>query len=110
MAIAKSYDVGDTVYVWYDGSTTDYFTPKSRTVTQVDIVSATDNKALVRFSDGNSVYDDDTNQRVFTTEAACATVIVNAVITNSAAAVALDTTTSLVSTAGNSSTTLGRIG
>lgn len=110
MAIAKGFDVGDTVWVRYPLPSSDYLTPQSRVVTQVDVISATDNQATVKFSNGNSVVDDDTTVRVYTTQALCAAGIVTEVISSIAATVALDATTSIVSTAGNSSTTLGRIG
>lgn len=110
MAIAKGWDVGDTVYVRYPQTTTEYWTPQTRVVASCDIISATDNKALVKFTSGNNVEDDDTTVRIYTTEALCAAGIVTDVISNVAASVVLDATTSIVSTAGNSSTTLGRIG
>ena len=110
MAISKSWNVGATVWVRYPLPSSDYLTPQSRIVTQVDVISATDNQATVRFSNGNSVLDDDTTVRVYTTEALCAVGIVTEVISSIAATVVLDSTTSIVSTAGGASTTLGRIG
>lgn len=107
-AVSKSYGVGDTVYVHYQLPSVNYFTPMARTVSKVDTTSSS-NEALVHFSDGDSVVDGAT-VTVYTTQTLCATGIVAAVITASAAAVALDSTTSIVSTAGNTSTTLGRIG
>ena len=107
-AVSKSYGVGDTVYVHYQLPSSLYFTPQSRTVSKV-ITNDSSNEATVEFSDGESVTDGAT-VTVYTTQALCAAGIVTAVIAASAASVALDTTTSIVSTAGNSSTTLGRIG
>ena len=108
-ALTVDYSVGDTVYVWYPFPDSLYFTATSRVVSEIKMTASGD-VATVSFTSGNSVQDSDATQRVFTTEAACATDIVADVISRSAAAVALDTTTSIVSTAGNSSTTLGRIG
>ena len=106
--VAKGWGVGDTVYVHYQLPSTLYFTPQARTVSKVDVTSS-GNEALVQFSDGDSVIDGAT-VTVYTTQTLCATGIIAAVITASAATAALDSTTSVVSTAGNTSTTLGLIG
>ena len=110
MAIAKGFDVGDTVWVNYPFPNTLQFTPQSRVVKTVEIISATANQATVRFTNGNAVTDSDTTVTVYTTQALAAAALATAVIAATAATVALDATTSIVSTAGNSSTTLGRIG
>lgn len=106
--VAKGYGVDDTVYVHYIGSTTLQFIAQTRTVSRVEVTSST-NEAVVRFSDGDSVIDG-TVVTVYTTQALASAGIATWSIAQSAAAVALDTTTSIVSTAGNASTTLGRIG
>lgn len=108
--IAKGWAVGDTVWVRYGLPSSDYLVPQSRDVASADIISATDNAALVKFTNGNSVNDDDTIVRVYTTQALCAAGIEDEVITSIAATVALDATTSSVSTAGNASTALIRLG
>ena len=108
-AVSKGYGVGDTVYVHYQLPSVNYFTPMARTVTRVETTSS-GNSAVVQFSDGKSVTDVSTLVTVYTTQTLCATGIVTATVAASAAAVALGSTTSIVSTAGNTSTTLGRIG
>lgn len=108
-AVSKGYGVGDTVYVHYKGSSTLQFTPSSRVVKNVD-TNTSGNNANVHFTDGESTIDVSTDVRVYTTQTLCATGIIDWVITQSAAAAALDSTTSIVSTAGQASTTLGRIG
>lgn len=107
--ISKSYAVGDTVYVAYPFPSAQYFVAQQRVVKSVD-VTADPNVALVRFTNGASVQDSDATQTIYLTEALAAAAIVTDVISLSAATVALDATTSEVSTAGNASTTLGRIG
>lgn len=106
--VAKGWAIGDTVWVHYTDSITNYFTPISRVVNDVTINSST-NESVVTFVTGNSVIDGAT-VRVYTTQALCAAGIVTATIAASAAAVALDATTSASSTSGQASTTLGRIG
>ena len=107
--VAKSYAVGDTVYVIYPQTSSDYWAAVSRVVSTIDVTGAS-NVATVSFTSGSSIVDSDASSTVYTTETAANTARVGEIITNSAAAVASDTTTSIVSTAGNSSTTLGRIG
>lgn len=106
--VSKGWAIGDTVWVHYTGSITNYWTPISRVVADVT-VNSSGNESVVRFTSGDSVIDGAT-VRVYTTQALCAAGIVTAVVAASAAAVALDATTSIVSTAGAASTTLGRIG
>jgi myo-inositol-1-phosphate synthase len=108
MAISKSYEVGDSVYVWYQDSVDDFFTPIERIVAQVRI-TGDDNTAVVSFESGRDVVDSDILQTVFTTQGACATSIINDVITRSAATVLLDSTLSDSSTAGNPTVSLGRL-
>lgn len=108
-ALTVDYSVGDTVYVTYPFPDSLYFTPTSRVVSKIELTAAAD-VATVSFTSGNQVVDSDATQRVYLTETLAATAIVSDVITRSAAAVALDSTTSIVSTAGQASTTLGRIG
>ena len=108
-ATSKSYTVGDSVFVIYPQTDSNYWAAVSRTVATMD-VNATGNTATVKFTSGNQIVDSDASSTVYTTEVAANIARVNEIITNSAAAVASDTTTSIVSTAGNTSTTLGRIG
>ena len=107
-AVSKSYGVGDTVYVHYLNSNSLQWLPVSRVVSKVTTNTST-NEAVVEFTTGESVTDGAT-VTVYTTQAAAAAAMVTYIITQSAAVVALDTTTSIASTAGNASTTLGRIG
>jgi len=106
--VSKGWGVGDTVYVHYIGNSTLQWLPQTRTVADVKINSST-NEATVTFTDGSPVTDGAT-VTVYTTQALCAAGMVTYIIAQSAAAVALDATTSAASTAGNASTTLGRIG
>lgn len=108
-AVSKGYGVGDTVFVHYKGSSSLQFTPSSRVVKKVNVDSS-GNNAIVEFTDGDSVTDVSTDVRVYLTQTLAATGIITWVIAQSAAAAALDSTTSIVSTAGNVSTTLGLIG
>lgn len=108
MAISKAYAVGDTVYVWYQDNVDDFFTPIQRIVAQVR-VTGDDNTAVVSFESGRDVVDSDLLQTVFTTQAACATAIIDDVIVRSAATVLLDPTLSDASTAGNATVSLGRL-
>ena len=107
-AVSKSYGIGDTVYVWYHDSITLQYTPQERTVQNVDVTTS-GNQAEVYFTDGDKVTDGST-ARVFTTEAACATAIVDAVIANTdlLATIALDTTVSDTSVGGSTTTALCR--
>lgn len=107
--VSKNYGVGDTVFVFYRNSLELFFLPQSRIVTRVRTNTA-GNEAVVEFTNGNNVTDVAGTETVFTTQALCATAIVDQVITNSAASVALDATLSITSTAAQASTTLGRIG
>lgn len=106
--VSKGYGIGDTVYVHYINSPTLQWLPVERVVSKVTTNSST-NEAVVEFTTGESVIDGAT-VTVYTTEAAAAAAMVSYIITQSAAVTVLDTTTSIVSTAGNASTTLGRIG
>jgi len=106
--VAKGWAIGDTVYVHYIESPTLQFVAQTRVVSKCTITSST-NEAVVEFTTGESVVDGAT-VRVYTTQALASAGIATWAIAQSAAAVALDATTSIVSTAGNASTTLGRIG
>lgn len=64
--VAKSYGVGDSVWVYYPGK----YDPAPRTVKRVDIITGT-NEAEVSFSDGPPVIDG-AKQRVFDTQALAA--------------------------------------
>lgn len=107
-AVAKSYGVGDTVYVWYKNSPTLQLTPQTRIVKNV-LVQNSSNKAVVEFNSGESVTDNDPSDAVFTTMAACAKAIVDYYIAALAPTVVLDTATlSGASTAGLPATGLVR--
>lgn len=82
--VAKGYGVGDAVYVWYPGNVV----PQARTVKKVDILDA-GNEANVEFEEGSSVQDG-AIQRVFDTEALCATAIIDDNIVQTAATVVLE--------------------
>jgi len=107
-AVSKTYGVGDTVYVHYTDSIALQWLPVERVVSKVRVNSSS-NEAVVEFTTGESVVDGAT-VRVYTTQVAAVVAMVSYIITQSAAVVAIDTTTSVASTAGNTSTTLGRIG
>lgn len=104
--VSKGFGVGDTVWVRYPYTTNKGFTPQSRVVSSVDVLDGT-NEATVHFTNGEPVVEGAT-VRVYTTQALCATGIVNDVITQVTAAVLLDATLSGASTAGNASVTLIR--
>ena len=89
MAISRSYDVGDTVYVWYYEDNDLQFTPQSREVAKVEVNNSTGD-GIIYFTTGNSVIDTIAVPRVFTTQAACATAIIDQVITDTAATVVLE--------------------
>lgn len=105
-AVSKSYGIGDTVYVWFHDSYTLQTLPQSRVVRNVTVNTA-GNEAVVEFTTGEKVTDGAT-ARVFTTQAACATAIINDVISRYDACVDLDTTTSGASTSGQVATGLIR--
>lgn len=108
--VAKSYGIGDTVWVWYHESPLNSvrYVAQSRVVASVKTTTS-GNEAHVIFTNGDSVTDGAT-PRIFDTAALASTAIVSAAIVNTAAAVALDVTTSITSTSAQASTTLGRIG
>ena len=106
-SITKGFSVGDTVYVRYPyAGTTVGWTPASRVVTFIDFIASA-NECIVQFSNGNDVQDGAV-QRVYTTQALCATAIVTDIISNATAACILDTTLSGASTAGQPTTSLIR--
>jgi len=107
--ISKTYATGDTVFVAYPFPSSLYFTPQSRTVATVNVTDDP-NVASVSFTGGATVVDSDGAQTIYLTEGLAAAAIVTDVISLSAATVALDATTSIVSTASQASITLGRIG
>lgn len=106
--VAKTYGVGDTVWVHYLNSITLQWLPVRRIVKKVETTTST-NEAIVHFTVGESVVDGAV-KTIYDTQASCATGIVDYVISKSAAAVVLDTTLSLASSVGQVSDTLGRIG
>ena len=106
-AITKSYGIGDTVYVAYPFPHVLAFYPQTRVVKSCQINSST-NEALVSFENGDSVQDG-AMQTVFTTAASAATAIVDDVIAKVDEAVNVDETLSMVSTAGATALSLGRV-
>ena len=106
-AITKSYGIGDTVYVAYPFPHILAFYPQTRVVKSCQINTAT-NEALVSFENGDSVQDGAV-QTVFTTAALAATAIVDDVIAKVDATVNVDETLSMVSTAGATALSLGRV-
>lgn len=110
-SITKTFSVGDTVYVRYP-YTADHngvirgFTPVLRTVSKIDFIAAS-NECIVSFAEDSSVQDG-AIVRVYLTQALCAAAIITDLIAKSAACVALDTTTSVASTAGQTSVSLRR--
>jgi hypothetical protein len=110
MAIAKLYNVGDTVHVAYPFPSSNYFTPIERVVASVDVISDTDNKATVRFTQGKQVVDSDAITTVWTTQILAAKAIVDDAIIKLEASVLLDTsTTTLASASGQVSLNVGRV-
>lgn len=106
--VAKGFGIGDTVYVWFDKSNALEMLPQARVVADVRTLDST-NDAEVSFTTGEKILDGPSAaQRVFTTQALCATAIVSAAITRYTPAVLLDATTSGASTAAQPSTTLVR--
>lgn len=108
-AVSLAFEVGDTVYCNYPYPDSLYFDVQTRVVSQIKLTGAGE-VATISFTSGNDITYSDASPTVFTTAAAAAAANITDVISRSAANVALDTTTSIASTAGNTSTTLGRIG
>jgi hypothetical protein len=107
-ALTLDYEVGDTVYVAYAFPDSLYFTPTSRVVAEIKLTASGD-VATVSFTAGNASADSVAVKRLYTTEAACATFIVDDIIVRADAVANLDATTSLASTAGQPTLSLGRV-
>ena len=105
--VAKTYGVGDAVFVTYPFPNSLAFTPQARTVEKVQILDS-GNEAIVTFTDGEKVQDG-AIVTIYDTAALAAAAIVTDVIAKSAAAVVLDATNSIASTGGQASVTLGRV-
>jgi len=110
-AITKGFSVGDTVYVRYPFSAThdgvvSGFAVATRTVSSIDFVAAS-NECNVSFTDGASVRDG-AIQRVYTTSAACATAIVDQIITLSASLVGAESSPTAVVGSSGTATALRR--
>ena len=105
--VAKTYGVGDTVFVTYPHPNALGFLPQQRTVANVEILDGA-NEAIVTFTDGDKVQDG-AIVTVYDTQALAAAAIVTDAIAKTAAAVALDATNSVASTGGQASVTLGRV-
>jgi len=98
-SITKAFSVGDTVYVRYPYSADNWFLPATRTVKAINFIAAS-NECVVDFTDGVSIQDGAT-VRVYITQAACATAIVDDLISKSAALIALESSpTAVVGTSG----------
>jgi len=105
--IAKTYGVGDVVWVTYPHPNALAFLPQQRTISNAEILDGT-NEAIVKFSDGDKVQDGAITT-IYDTQALAAAAIVTDAIAKTAAAVVLDATVSVVSTGGGASVTLGRV-
>ncbi len=107
--ISKGWGVGDTVWVWYPfAETTLAFNPQSRVVSNAKILDGSNN-AFVEFTNGAAVNDGaGATQRVFTSEALCATQIIDRLKVDGDAAAVLDATVSEASTAGQPTIGIGR--
>jgi hypothetical protein len=89
-AISKSFSVDDTVYVRYEyGPNSRGFLPATRIVSNIKFIDDSD-VCIVSFASGESINDSPVEQRVFTTQAACATAIANDIISKSTALVSLE--------------------
>ena len=104
--VSKGYAIGDTVWVDYRNSSLQW-AAQSRVVKQVDVNSST-NEATVHFDSGSSVTDG-TIVTVYTSQALASAGMVTNIIAQTTALTTLDTTTSVASTSGQASTTLGRV-
>lgn len=96
-SITKTFSVDDTVYVRYPYTSVIGFLPATRIVSAIDFIDDS-NICVVYFTNGTQVYDSPTEQRVFTTQSACVTAIINDIILATTSAVALEAAT-LTSTA-----------
>lgn len=105
-AISKTYGIGDTVYVRYPFPSSLGFAPQTRVISNVEILSAT-NEALVKFVSGDNVIDGAV-QTIFATAALAATATIDDIISRSAVTCELDATTSVASTAGLNAVSLRR--
>jgi hypothetical protein len=105
-SITKGYSVGDTVYVRYEYSADNWFLPATRIVKEIEFI-APSNVCKVLFTDGAEVLDGSV-VRVYTTQAACATAIVDDLISKSAALVALETSPTAVVGSSGTATALRR--
>ena len=107
--IAKDYAIGETVYVAYPYPSANFWLPIARVIEHVDMLDNT-NKAMVYFTEGAPVIDGNgAPETIYETEALAAAAIVTDIIAKASGAVTLDATTSVVSTAGQSSNDLGRV-
>lgn len=106
--VAKTYGVGDSVFVAYPFPSNLAFTPQARTVESVDVNSAT-NEAIVKFTDGADVIDGAT-ATVYDTEVLAATAIIDDVIAKIDATVILEgLSNSLASVVSQPALSLGRV-
>ena len=105
--VAKTYGIGDTVFVAYPFPSSNYFTAQSRVVKSVDTNSAT-NEAIVKFTNGEDVVDGAV-VTVYATAALASAAIITDVIAKADAAAVLDATTSLGSTVGQPTLSIGRV-
>lgn len=105
--IAKDYAIGETVWVAYPFPSPNYWTPQERTISKAEMLDS-DNEALVYFTDGEPVQDGAVDT-IYDTEALCAAAIIDDVIAKADATVNLDATTSVASTSGQPSLSLGRV-
>lgn len=110
-AITKGFSVGDTVYVRYPFSATHGgvvkgFSVATRTVTAINFIAAS-NECMVEFAEDSGVQDG-AIQRVYTTSAACATAIVDQIISLSASLVGSESSPTAVVGSSGTATALRR--
>jgi len=108
-AIAKPYDVGDTVFARHPLPSPFAFEPKEEIVAEVRVLKA-DDTASVRFESGREVQDGPAYAGVFPAEEDCAEAILDFFIAILAPTVLKDTNgLSVASGAGNPATGLARV-
>lgn len=108
-AITIPFSPGDTVRIAYPFPSALSTLPVTSVVTRVNVNGAGDS-AVISFTASPDVTYTDADKTVYLTEALAAKKIVDDYITRLTPAVLLDTTTSAVSTADETSTTLVRFG
>lgn len=107
--IAKTYGIGDQVWVAYAFPSANFFEAVQRTITGIKNY-ASNNDCNVTFSDGSTSFDGSgAAQSIFATEALASTQIIDNTIIAAEPAALLDATTSLGSTVSQPTLNLGRV-